>query len=92
MALTDPVILSRTVDEVVVVAAGSQTPTQLVSTACARLNYARAKIVSVVLNKVDTRRSKYGYYYQAYSHYTNGPAPDFSTVDTAPPGETGLDK
>ena len=72
MALTDSVILSTMVDGVVVVVDGTRTPKQIVRTACARLNYARAKVFGVVLNKVDARRSQYGYYYQPYSHYTNG--------------------
>ena len=63
MALTDSVILSRMVDGVLVVAAGSRTPKQLVKTACARMNYARAKSCGVVPNKIDARRSQYGYYY-----------------------------
>lgn len=85
MALTDSVILSTMVDGVVVVADGSRTPKQIVRTAIARLNYARVKIFGVVLNKVDARKSQYGYYYQPYSHYTNGSMAEAAEEETSFP-------
>lgn len=51
--------LAKLADGVVVVANGVTTPRQQVRSACARLGYARAKILGVVLNKMKIRGSGY---------------------------------
>jgi capsular exopolysaccharide synthesis family protein len=64
LPVTDSMLLAKVADGVVVVADGSATPRQQVRAACARLEYARAKIIGVVLNKVSyKRRGEYSYYY-----------------------------
>jgi len=47
----------------VLVANGSATPRQQVKNACARLEYAHAKILGLVLNKVKIRSPDYQHYY-----------------------------
>ena len=53
MAVTDTVRLSTMVDGVVLVVNSQGTPKQVVKEACARLSYARAKILGVVLNRAN---------------------------------------
>jgi len=51
----------------VIVANGAATPRQQVKTACARLEYARAKILGVVLNRIKLHSPDYhSYYHQEY--------------------------
>ena len=57
--MSDAVLLSTMVDGVLLVVNARQTMKQLVKEAQARLNYARANILGVVLNKVDGRTEAY---------------------------------
>jgi capsular exopolysaccharide synthesis family protein len=66
MPVSDAVLLSTVVDGVVLVVDGQQTPRQVVKDALARLNYARAKVLGTVLNRVDLRNGGYAYYYGSY--------------------------
>jgi len=68
MPVSDALLLSQMVDGVVMVVGGQETPKKVVKEACARLSYARAKVLGTVLNKVDLQRS--GYYYHNYYYYT----------------------
>jgi capsular exopolysaccharide synthesis family protein len=63
LPVSDSMVLSKLTDGVVLVANGSATPRQQVKNACARLEYARAKILGVVLNKVKIHSPDYHYYY-----------------------------
>jgi Mrp family chromosome partitioning ATPase len=47
------------------------TPKHQVRAACTRLEYARAKIFGVVLNKVDARSHYYQHYYHFQDEYYN---------------------
>jgi polysaccharide biosynthesis transport protein len=68
LPVSDSLVLAKLTDGVMLVANGSVTPRQQVKTACARLEYARAKILGVVLNKVKIHSADYHYYYhQDYS-------------------------
>lgn len=70
LPVSDAMVLAKLTDGVVVVANGSATPRQQVRTACARLEYARAKILGVVLNKIKLHSHDYHYYYhQDYYAY-----------------------
>lgn len=70
LPVSDAMVLARLTDGVVIVANGAATPRQQVRTACARLEYARAKILGVVLNKVKFGSHDYHYYYhQDYYAY-----------------------
>jgi len=63
LPVSDSMVLSKLTDGVVIVANGSATPRQQVKNACARLEYARAKILGLVLNKVKIHSPDYHYYY-----------------------------
>jgi polysaccharide biosynthesis transport protein len=68
LPVSDSLVLAKLTDGVMLVANGAATPRQQVKTACARLEYARAKILGVVLNKVKIHSADYHYYYhQDYS-------------------------
>lgn len=70
LPVSDSMVLAKLTDGVVIVANGSATPRQQVRTACARLEYARAKILGVVLNKIKFHSPDYHYYYhQDYYAY-----------------------
>jgi polysaccharide biosynthesis transport protein len=72
LPVSDSMVLSKLTDGVVVVANGSATPRQQVKNACARLEYARAKILGLVLNKVKIHSPDYHYYYhQDYYSFEN---------------------
>jgi len=67
--VTDPVILSRMVDGVMLVVHGGKSSRQLVRRARQELASVGAKIFGVVLNNVDMRREGYdGYYYGRYAY------------------------
>jgi capsular exopolysaccharide synthesis family protein len=75
MPVSDTLLLSTAVDGVVLVINGQGTPRQLVREAQSRLTYARAKILGVVLNRVNMQAGDYPYYYYHYAsyyHHTNG--------------------
>jgi succinoglycan biosynthesis transport protein ExoP len=63
LPVSDSLVLAKLTDGVMLVANGSATPRQQVKTACARLEYAHAKILGVVLNKVKIHSADYHYYY-----------------------------
>lgn len=69
MLVSDAPLLSTMVDGVVLVIGGQRTPRRLVQAACARLRRARAKILGVVLNRIDMRSGEYAYYRCRYSSY-----------------------
>ncbi|HEX8185871.1 MAG TPA: polysaccharide biosynthesis tyrosine autokinase [Blastocatellia bacterium] len=67
--VTDPVILSRMVDGVILVVHGGKSTRYLVRRARQELASVGAKIFGVVLNNVDQRREGYDdYYYSRYSY------------------------
>jgi polysaccharide biosynthesis transport protein len=71
MPVSDALLLSTIVDGVLLVSNASRTPKQQVRAARARLEYARAKIFGMVLNRVRIHHSEYQYYnHQGY--YTPG--------------------
>jgi succinoglycan biosynthesis transport protein ExoP len=75
MPVSDTVLLSTVVDGVVLVIDGQATPRNLVRDAQSRLNYARAKILGVVLNRINMQGGDYPYYYYHYAsyyHHTDG--------------------
>jgi capsular exopolysaccharide synthesis family protein len=69
LPVSDALLLTRLVDGVVMVVNGQKTPRHLLKEARSRLLYARAKILGVVLNRVDVVKGDYAYYYGHYSSY-----------------------
>ena len=80
MPVSDSIGLSTMVDGVVVVA-GGQTSRKLVMETCSRLTHVGAKILGVVLNRVDITGGSY-HRYDHYSYY-NSYKPRSAPVDLA---------
>ena len=72
MNVTDPVILSRMVDGVILVVHGGKSPRTTVQRARQELQGVGAKIYGVVLNNIDLRREGYDSYYYHYNRYYGG--------------------
>jgi capsular exopolysaccharide synthesis family protein len=68
--VTDPVLLSRLVDGVVMVIHGGRSSREMIVHARQELHNVGAKIFGVVLNKVNMQRDGYDYYH--YSRYQYG--------------------
>jgi len=66
MAVSDAMLLSTMADGVVLVIGGQSTPREVVKQACTKLNYARAKILGMVLNRVDPNDGGYPSYRYPY--------------------------
>lgn len=73
MPVTDAVLLAQAVDGVVLVVDSQKTAKNLIREVRSKLVNFQAKILGVVLNRVDTQRAGYSHY---YSHYTNYYAED----------------
>ena len=91
MLVSDPLDLAQVVDGVVLVTAGGHTPRQQVAAALGRLEYANAKILGVVLNKVRLHKADFPHYYsKAYQGYYQGfdrvDAEEASFEDASPAG------
>jgi capsular exopolysaccharide synthesis family protein len=75
MPVSDAVVLSSLADGLIFVVEGQKTPKHLVRTAIAHLKTNQAKILGVVLNRVDIRGPEYREYYQFYNpelYYSSG--------------------
>ena len=62
MAVSDAVLLSTMAEGVILVINVQATPKHLIREACARLHYARAKMLGTVLNRTELRAGPYAYY------------------------------
>jgi capsular exopolysaccharide synthesis family protein len=69
LGFADSVILSTAVDGVVLVVLGGKTPRETLQRTKEVLHQVNAKILGVVINRVDIHRSDYGYYYYRYHYY-----------------------
>jgi len=69
LGFTDSVIISTFVDGIILVVTGGKTPRETLQRAKEVLQQVNAKILGVVINRVDIHRSDYGYYYYRYHHY-----------------------
>ena len=72
LGFADSIILSKCVDGVVLVAHAGKTPKETLTHAKELLHQVNAKILGVVINRVDIQRSDYGYYYYRYQYYYGG--------------------
>lgn len=63
LPVSDPLVVAQLVDGVVIVANAVATPRQQVRTAVARIEYARGKILGIVLNRIKLHSPDYQYYY-----------------------------
>ena len=69
LGFADAIILSASVDGVILVVLGGKTPRETLQRAKDVLHQVNAKILGVVINRVDIGRSDYGYYYYRYHYY-----------------------
>jgi succinoglycan biosynthesis transport protein ExoP len=69
LGFSDSIILSAAVDGVILVVAGGKTARETLQRAKEVLRQVNAKILGVVINRVDLHRSGYGYYYYRYPYY-----------------------
>lgn len=69
LGFADSIILSTFVDGMILVAVGGKTPRETLQRAKGLLLQANAKILGVVINRVNIERSEYGYYYYRYHYY-----------------------
>jgi capsular exopolysaccharide synthesis family protein len=67
MPVSDAVVLSTMADAMIFVVRGQKTPKHVVREAISQLGNNRAKILGVVLNRVDVRSAEYRDYYQYYN-------------------------
>jgi capsular exopolysaccharide synthesis family protein len=65
MQVSDAMLVSTMVHGVVLVVNSQETPKNVVKEACARLGYAQAEILGVMLNRVNLRSGDYAYYYRS---------------------------
>ncbi|MDZ4164455.1 MAG: polysaccharide biosynthesis tyrosine autokinase [Smithellaceae bacterium] len=68
LAFSDPLILSSLADGVIMVTWGGKTPRDIIQKGVQFLKGINAKILGVVLNKIDTTKKSY-YYYPYYADY-----------------------
>jgi succinoglycan biosynthesis transport protein ExoP len=78
MLVSDAVLLSTMVEGVVLVVDVQQTPKQVLREACARLRYARARMLGTVLNRVDIRKEPHASYIRSYDSYYEPTSPEAS--------------
>jgi len=71
LGFADSAILSAMVDGTMIVVVGGKTPRETLHQAREILTQVNARILGVVINRVDIRRSDYSSYYYRY-HYYNG--------------------
>ena len=69
MPVTDAVLLAQAVDGVVLVVDSQKTAKNLIREVRSKLVNIQAKILGVVLNRVDTQRAGYSQYYSYYTNY-----------------------
>ena len=69
LGFADAIILSTIVDGVILVVSGGKTPRETLQHAKEILHQVNAKILGVVINRVNIHRSDYGYYYYRYHYY-----------------------
>jgi Mrp family chromosome partitioning ATPase len=77
MPVSDAVVLSSLADALVFVVEGQKTPKPLVRSALAQLGSSQAKILGIVLNRVDIRGPDYqdfNKYYNPEAYHTSGTA------------------
>jgi exopolysaccharide transport family protein len=69
LGFADSIILSTFVDGIILVVSGGKTPRETLQRAKEVLQQVNAKILGVIINRVDIHRSDYGYYYYRYHSY-----------------------
>jgi polysaccharide biosynthesis transport protein len=84
-SFTDGVLISSLVDGVLLVVQGGKTSRQVVKRTRQMLHEIGAKVIGVVLNKIDLRSQEYYYYHQDYKYYYSENNAEESAVSKALP-------
>lgn len=87
IGFTDSTILSTMVDGIILVIIGGKTPKETLLRAKEILFQVDARILGVVINRADIRRSDYGSYYYRYHYYYQK---ERKRKELPPPGEEKL--
>lgn len=66
LSVNDSVVLSPTVDGVLLVIRPGETKMTALKQAVEQLRYVGANLIGIVLNKANTKKGRYGYYYKHY--------------------------
>ncbi|MEI9477812.1 MAG: polysaccharide biosynthesis tyrosine autokinase [Deltaproteobacteria bacterium] len=69
LGFADSIILSTSTDGIILVVLGGKTPRETLQRAKDVLHQVNAKILGVVINRVNIQRSDYAYYYYRYHYY-----------------------
>ena len=69
LGFADSIIVSASADGVILVVLGGRTPRETLQRAKEVLGQVNARILGVVINRVDIGKSEYGYYYYRYHYY-----------------------
>jgi len=69
LGFADSLVLSAHVDGVILVSLAGKTPRETLERARDILHQVNGRILGVVINRVNIRRSDYGYYYYRYHYY-----------------------
>ncbi len=69
LGFADAIILASSVNGVILTVLGGRTPRETLQRAKEAVQQTQTKILGVVINRVDIRRSDYGYYYYRYHSY-----------------------
>ena len=69
LGFADAIILATCMNGVILAVTGGRTPRETLQRAKEALQQTQTKILGVVINRVDIRRSDYGYYYYRYHSY-----------------------
>jgi capsular exopolysaccharide synthesis family protein len=83
LPVSDSLLLAKLVDGVVIVANAAATPRQQVRIACVRIEYARGRLLGIVLNRIKLHSPDYHPYYHGGYYYTveNGHSGDRASRD-----------
>jgi polysaccharide biosynthesis transport protein len=69
LGFADSIIVTTSVDGVILVVHGSKTPKETLQRAKEAILQVNGKILGVVINRVNIERGNYGYYYYRYNYY-----------------------
>jgi len=70
LSVTDAVVLAPLVDGVLIVAKPGATKYSMLQSAVEQLRRVGARVIGVVINGIDQRNVRYGYYYKSYQYKT----------------------
>jgi capsular exopolysaccharide synthesis family protein len=92
LGFADSIILSTNVEGVILVTLSGKTPKETLQRAKEALQQVNAKILGVVINRVNIQRSDYGYYYYRYHYYYGKEGKKKELPHTSPTEEESISK